>query len=439
MRQAWGQWLVSRGSAFGQAQNDAATGTAQPNQKAASADSRLPDGTEYVSWEQPLKFSKTYYVDNNSAKADDNGPGTAQRPFRTINKAAQVLQPGERVVIASGTYRECVRPVRGGTGPAQMISYEAAPGGKVFVKGSEILKDGWQQESIPVGFRAAEAKPAKLQARSPHGSTNSRHDVPRCLQPFALASVMGQWEWLDTKSVDMGPYFRRRGLVFVDGKPLEPMEQLRELAMRASAARPPISRFHPRLKTACLLAPRRTDHAGSRRLAGSQVLGRRLGNRDSHPPGLGHARRAPDRSHHPSTRLRPRAKRSWLHPASRESPSSTPATRYPFPQCGMVSIAGGDHWIIEDNTIEWANGVGLDIGNGDGMAVPRRKPGHRRSSARNTIPLLRRRRHRRHGNTRTPSSKTISSSGAAGRTPNAHGKPPQPSSTAPKTCSSAAT
>ncbi len=31
--------------------------------------------------------------------------------------------------------------------------------------------------------------------------------------------------------VDMGPFLRRRGLVFVDGKPLEPMEQLRELAM----------------------------------------------------------------------------------------------------------------------------------------------------------------------------------------------------------------
>ena len=35
---------------------------------------------------------------------------------------------------------------------------------------------------------------------------------------------------------------------------------------------------------------------------------------------------------------------------------------YPFPQYGMVSLAGGDHWILEDNTIEWANGGGLDIG-----------------------------------------------------------------------------
>ena len=76
---------------MGHAQNDAVTGESQPSDKIGSADSRLPDGTVYVSWEQPLTFSKTYYVDNQSARADDNGPGTAKRPFRTINKAAQVL------------------------------------------------------------------------------------------------------------------------------------------------------------------------------------------------------------------------------------------------------------------------------------------------------------------------------------------------------------
>jgi hypothetical protein len=62
--------------------------------------SRLPDGTEFPRWEQPLTFSKTYYVNNSSPSADDHGPGDQARPFRTINKAAQVLQPGERVVIA---------------------------------------------------------------------------------------------------------------------------------------------------------------------------------------------------------------------------------------------------------------------------------------------------------------------------------------------------
>ena len=188
-----GAMVALGGSVFGQAQNDAATGESQPSHKSGSADSRLPDGTEYVSWEQPLTFSKTYYVDNNSAKADDNGPGTAKRPFRTINKAAQVLQPGERVVIASGTYRECVRPVRGGTGPAQDDQLRGRPGAKVFIKGSEVLKDGWQQESIPVAFRRRAPLARRCKLRSLHGGTNSRATMfPDAYNPFALASVPGR-------------------------------------------------------------------------------------------------------------------------------------------------------------------------------------------------------------------------------------------------------
>ena len=200
---------------------------------AASMDSRLPDGTEFVSWEQQLTFSKTYYVDNTAPNADDNGAGDKARPFRTINKAAQLLQPGERVVFAAGTYRECVRPARGGAGPAQMISYEAAPGAKVYIKGSEVLKDGWQQVSVAERFNAAPGT----------GITAWRHELtnalfPDAYNPFALPSIMGSWGWLDTKVNDMGPYLRRRGLVFVDGKPLEPMEQLRELAMEKLPATP---------------------------------------------------------------------------------------------------------------------------------------------------------------------------------------------------------
>ena len=75
-------------STFGQPQNDAATGATQPSAKAVPADSRLPDGTEFASWEQQLTFTKTYYVDNQSAKADDKGPGTKAQPFRTVNQAA---------------------------------------------------------------------------------------------------------------------------------------------------------------------------------------------------------------------------------------------------------------------------------------------------------------------------------------------------------------
>ncbi len=116
---------------------------------AAYADSaRMPDGTQFPMWEKPQHFTKTYYVDDQMKNADDNGPGTKEHPFRTINHAAQVLQPGERVVIAEGVYREVIRPARGGNGPDAMISYEAAPGAKVVVKGSAVVKDwhpseGW--------------------------------------------------------------------------------------------------------------------------------------------------------------------------------------------------------------------------------------------------------------------------------------------------------
>jgi hypothetical protein len=41
------------------------------------------------------------------------------------------------------------------------------------------------------------------------------------------------------------------------------------------------------------------------------------------------------------------------------------ASNFPPPQHGLVSTRGGNHWILEGNTIEWDNAVGLDIGNGD--------------------------------------------------------------------------
>ena len=65
----------------------------------------LPDGSEFKTWEQPLRFDRTYYVDQAHPNASDANPGSSERPFATINRAAQILQPGERVVVASGIYR----------------------------------------------------------------------------------------------------------------------------------------------------------------------------------------------------------------------------------------------------------------------------------------------------------------------------------------------
>src|SRR5688572_4248943 len=177
----------------------------------AGADARLPDGTEFPFWERPLAFSRTYYVDGGS-RSDDRGPGTLERPFRTIGRAAEVLQPGERVVIAAGTYRECIRPARGGTAPDKMISYEAAPGAVVIVKASDVLRD-WQPStgSLRQGDGDGDENTVRIWKHELSGTL-----FPDAYNPFAMANVPGDWSWLNTRSVDMGPYFRRRGMVFVD-------------------------------------------------------------------------------------------------------------------------------------------------------------------------------------------------------------------------------
>jgi hypothetical protein len=55
---------------------------------ALASSATLPDGKEFKSWKQPLHFTHTFYVNNQAANADDNGPGDQQKPFRTIGRAA---------------------------------------------------------------------------------------------------------------------------------------------------------------------------------------------------------------------------------------------------------------------------------------------------------------------------------------------------------------
>jgi hypothetical protein len=103
----------------------------------------LPDGQEFKTWEMPQAYSKTYYVNQARPNAADDNPGSQDRPLRTIGRAAQVLQPGERVVVAAGVYRERVRPARGGGSSQRLISYEAAPGAEVVLSGSRVVASKW--------------------------------------------------------------------------------------------------------------------------------------------------------------------------------------------------------------------------------------------------------------------------------------------------------
>jgi hypothetical protein len=73
----------------------------------------------------------------------DAADGSEDSPFRTIGRAAVVARPGDTVRVHAGEYREWVVPRRGGLSDRRRITYEAAPGEHVVVKGSEVVAD-WE-------------------------------------------------------------------------------------------------------------------------------------------------------------------------------------------------------------------------------------------------------------------------------------------------------
>jgi len=71
---------------------------------------------------------------------NDANPGTKKAPLRTIQRAADLAQPGDIVTVHAGVYRERVSPPRGGTSESRRIVYQAARGEQVEIKGSEVMR-----------------------------------------------------------------------------------------------------------------------------------------------------------------------------------------------------------------------------------------------------------------------------------------------------------
>ncbi len=70
----------------------------------------------------------------------DANPGTRESPLRTIQHASDLAQPGDQITVHQGIYRERINPPRGGASDAKRIVYQAAPGEKVEIRGSEVVK-----------------------------------------------------------------------------------------------------------------------------------------------------------------------------------------------------------------------------------------------------------------------------------------------------------
>ncbi len=84
---------------------------------------------------------------------NDLAEGSADAPLRTISNAAQRAQPGDTIIVQGGIYRERIDPPRGGTGEDSRITFQAAEGDRVEIRGSEAV-ERW--ESLPEGLWRAE-------------------------------------------------------------------------------------------------------------------------------------------------------------------------------------------------------------------------------------------------------------------------------------------
>lgn len=144
-----------------------------------------------------------------SQDGTDHDEGTSARPVATIGRAAELARPGDTVVVHEGVYREWVAPPRGGLSNTRRITFTAAPGEHVVIKGSEVVS-AWEPQGEGV-WRAAVSN-------SLFGDFNPYREV-----------LEGDW----LLRPGAGDADRHLGEVYLNGT------ALREVATAADVHRPP--------------------------------------------------------------------------------------------------------------------------------------------------------------------------------------------------------
>jgi hypothetical protein len=87
-------------------------------------------------------FAKTYYV--SADKGDNSFDGSESKPFKTIQKGADVAQAGDIVLVLPGIYRERVAPPRGGSS-GNPITFKSSEKQKAIIRGSTVWTPDWKK------------------------------------------------------------------------------------------------------------------------------------------------------------------------------------------------------------------------------------------------------------------------------------------------------
>ncbi len=101
-----------------------------------------------ITLQQKTATGETYYVAP-SPTGDDANPGTFERPWGTLHKAAEALQPGDTVYVRGGRHRpdRVVEVQRSGT-PEAWISFLGYPGETAVIDGRDVPLGGRNRRGI---------------------------------------------------------------------------------------------------------------------------------------------------------------------------------------------------------------------------------------------------------------------------------------------------
>jgi len=305
-----------------------------------------------------MQTCRTYVVDQSHPQATDEGEGDEQKPFRTINAAAALALAGDTVLIKGGIYRERVDPAHGGE-HGRPITYCAAIGDQVFIRGSEEFRPQWQEVPGMEGVLKA-AVPNDLfgpQAYAGHVDTAVYGDCNFLKRNFDRALVVRP---LPTVGVQLGPEESSGGMttvvtgastarsgvlpttlgqIFWNSKPLTEVETYEDL----------------------------------KDLSGTWLVDEQAENIFVHFP---HSPQAMDQ-HLVEISVRHTVfsplKRGLGHIILRGLIIEHGCNHFPtwggavgWAQQGLISTRSGHHWLIEGCTVRYAKSVGIDCGSEGG-------------------------------------------------------------------------
>ena len=183
----------------------------------------------------------TYVVDQAAPGAADTNPGTEEKPFKTIQRAADVVKPGDTVCVMAGKYDERVKVKTGGA-EGRPVAFRAMPRRSAIVGGFDLEASYIRVE----GFEITAEKPATaVQLRASHCEVldNYIHDMM-----VGVAGTVGKPE-------------RRRQHARLLGRGAQPnrLQQGLSQRVRLHPGRGGLAGGEQRGRTGCSCTPRATS------------------------------------------------------------------------------------------------------------------------------------------------------------------------------------